>query len=545
MAEGSTPSKRNSDSPQNTIAPSGGQEAASGQDSRGNSRTTNREREPRRQASVETAGSGRVPPQDIEAEMSLLGSMMLHRDVIGDVLMIISKNEAERFYRPDHRELFKVLVDMYDRNEAVDLVTVRNELSRRGKLEAIGGVDYIAELVESVPSYLHAVHYAEIVRDKAILRELIAAAHAINEDAYDHTEEAKNIVDRAEKLLFDVTNQRIAEHAEPIREYLDEIMRQIESRDGHYITGLPTGYLELDDMLSGLQPGELIIVAARPSMGKTAFGLNVAENVSAVNGRPAAFFSMEMSKQAVVQRLMCSRGRIDSHKLRRGMLGDAEFQQLTAVCGELHECPLYIDDTPGMSVLELRSKARRLKMRHDIAAVFVDYLQLMHSPGAESRQQEVSTISRGLKALGRELNIPIVVMAQLNRNPEGRTGNRPRMSDLRESGAIEQDADVIMLLHREEYYHKDNVTDDIRGIAEVIVDKQRNGPTGIVKLHYNQKYTRFDNRTDISAEAGYADDHGFEPSIPSPRNDFAGGGAVGFERPGPSFGEDPNGPAPF
>lgn len=435
----------------------------------------------------------RVPPQDIEAEMSLLGSMLLERDAIGDVLPILHRNESERFYRPDHRRLFEVLVDMYDRGEPIDLVTVRNELTRHDLLEQVGGIDYLVQLAESVPSYHNATRYAELVRDKGLLRDLITAAHKIVDEAHQHHQEAREILDRAEQLLFNVTDQRITEQIEPIKAYLDEIFRQLESRDGHYITGVRTGFIELDDMLSGMQPGEMIIVAARPSMGKTAFGLTVAEHV-ALNNLPAAFFSMEMSKQAVVQRMLSSRARVDSHKLRRNMMNEEDMNNLKVAVGELDNAPLYVDDTPGMSVLELRAKARRVVMRHQVQVIFVDYLQLMHNPGrSESRQQEVSEISRGLKALARELNIPVIVLAQLNRNPEGRTDNRPRMSDLRESGAIEQDADVIMLLHREEYYKKHDTPDDIRGVAEVIIDKQRNGPTGIVKLHFSQQYTRFDN----------------------------------------------------
>ncbi len=461
----------------------------------------------------------RVPPQDIEAEMSLLGSMLLHRDAIGDVLPIVHRNEADKLYRPDHRELFKVLVDMYDRGDPIDLVTVRNELERRLLLTEVGGVEYLVQLAESVPSHLHAEHYARLVRDKSMLRDLILAGGRIIEEAYGHREEAREILDRAEQLLFQVTDQRVSEHATPIRDNLEEIFRQIESREGHYITGVPTGFIELDDLLSGMQNGEMIVVAARPSMGKTAFGLSVAEHI-ALSNRPVVFFSMEMSKQSVVQRVLCSRGRIDSHKLRRGMLSEDEIQHLATVCDELANVPLYIDDTPGMSVLELRAKARRLKARFKIQAIFIDYIQLMHSPGrTESRQQEVAEISRGLKALARELNVPVVALAQLNRNPEGRTDNRPRMSDLRESGAIEQDADVIMLLHREEYYKKENCPEELRGIAEIIVDKQRNGPTGVVKLVFNHKLTRFDNLS-YSGEPAYTPPAdfvapaGFEESAP-------------------------------
>jgi len=457
--------------------------------------------------------------------MSLLGSMMLSRDAIGDVLPIIHRNESDRFYRPDHRRLFEVLVDMYDRGDPIDIVTLRNELDRLGLLQEVGGVEYLAELAESVPSHLHAEHYARLVRDKAMLRDLILAGGTIIEEAYNQQEEARLILDRAEQILFNVTDQRIADQATPIRDRLEEMFQLIESRDGHYITGVPTGFIELDDMLSGMQPGEMLVVAARPSMGKTAFGLTIAEHVAAVQGRPAAFFSMEMSRRSVVQRLLCSRARIDSHKFRRGMMSDAEVAALHEACGQLADVQLFIDDTPGMSVLELRAKSRRLKARFGIQVIFIDYLQLMSCPGRqESRQQEVSQISRGIKALARELNIPVVVLAQLNRNPEGRTDNRPRMSDLRESGAIEQDADVIILLHREEYYKKENCPEELRGVSEIIVDKQRNGPTGIVRLFFNNRYTRFDNYAPNAG--GFVPDYAVqaEPALPTPMYNADGPG---------------------
>ncbi|MHC4445369.1 MAG: replicative DNA helicase [Planctomycetota bacterium] len=446
----------------------------------------------------------RIPPHDLEAEMSLLGSLMLNREAIGDILPLIHRSESHRFYLPDHRKIFEVLVDMYDRGDAIDLVTVRNELDRHKLLDEVGGVDYIVQLAESVPSHLHAEHYARLVCDKALLRDLIDASAKMTEHAYSHSESAKEILDAAEHALFKVTDQRITEQASPVRDYIYEIFEQISSREGIYITGVPTRFTELDDLLSGLQNGEMIVIAARPSMGKTALGLNMAENM-ANEGRAVAFFSLEMSRQAIAQRLLCSRGRVDSHKLRRGMLNDGEINSLHAVCDELTKMQLLVDDTPGMSVLELRAKSRRLKIQHNIACILVDYLQLMHNPGKiESRQQEVAEISRGIKALARELNIPIVVMSQLNRNPEGRTDNRPRMSDLRESGAIEQDADVIMLLHREEYYKGESTPHELRGVAELILAKQRNGPIGKVPLIFNQKFTRFDNLavgTNVSYEA--------------------------------------------
>ncbi|HOW69807.1 MAG TPA: replicative DNA helicase [Phycisphaerae bacterium] len=462
-------------------------------------------------------GLTRVPPQDIEAEMALLGSMMLDREVIGDVTGLIHRNEAEYFYRPDHREIFKALMCLYEEGKPVDLVTVRDELIRIGRLNEVGGVDYLVQLAEAVPNYLHAGNYAGIVRDKAMLRGLIGAAERIRDTAYDAREDAKEILDTAEKVLFEVTDKRISVQAEQLGEYLGQIFRQLESSDGHYITGVPSGFLELDDLLSGLQRGEMIIVAARPSMGKTAFGLSMAEHIAANENIPVGFFSMEMSKLAIAQRLLCMRAEVNAQHLRRNMVSEADISKLQAASEVLASMPMFVDDTPGMSVLELRAKTRRLYQRHKIQIIFIDYLQLMRSPGrVESRQVEVADISRGLKALARELNIPVVVMAQLNRNPEGRTGNRPALSDLRESGAIEQDADVVILLHREEYYYRTRgeiPPDEVRGQAEVVVAKQRNGPTDTVKVQFSPELARF-RPLSAGPEPAYIPAGRYEPSGP-------------------------------
>lgn len=442
----------------------------------------------------EPAGLGRIPPHDLDAEMAVLGSMMLDRQAVEAVLPIIQRDEIDWFYRPDHRVLFQLVVDVYDRNEPIDLIVVLNELRRRGQVGQIGGEEYLVRLAESVPSWHNAAHYAAIVRDKGMLRDLIGCAGRIGEIAYADADEARLILDKAEEQLFAVTQQRVSGHAVALGDMLQVVYQKLESRDGGYLTGLSTGFHELDDLTSGLQLGDLIIVAARPSMGKTALGLNMAENM-AMNDRnplPVAFFSMEMSSQQIAQRILCSRGRVDAQRMRRGMLSHEDIQQLGYVCEQLAEAPMYIDDTPGMTALELRSKVRRFKRQYDIQAVFVDYLQLMHSPShSESRQQEIAAISRSLKSLGRELNIPVIAMAQLNRQAESREGHRPRMSDLRESGAIEQDADVIMLLHREEYFKPQD--ESVKGKAEIIVAKQRNGPTATVELQFNHKLTRFAN----------------------------------------------------
>lgn len=434
--------------------------------------------------------------------MSLLGAMMLDRDAISNVLPLLGREDARWFYRPDHEQLFGVLIDLYDANKPIDLVTVQDELNRRDLLDAVGGVPYIVTLAESVPSAANAEHYANIVREKGMLRDLIRCAGEIVDTAYADRRPTGELIDEAEQKFFAVTERRISRQAVALRALLTSLYARIEARDGGYISGLPTGFTELDDLTSGFQRGDFIIVAGRPSMGKTAFGLTVAQHMAVTDKQPVAFFSMEMSNQQVAQRVLCSEGRIDSHKFRRGMLSEDDIKTLAHVCDSLANAPLYVDDTPGMTVLELRAKVRRLVKQHDIKAVFVDYIQLMHTPGADNRQQEITIISRGLKALGRELNIPVIAMAQLNRQAEGREGHRPRMSDLRESGALEQDADVILLLHREEYYKPQDV--EAQGVAEIIIAKQRNGPTDTIKVHFDKRLTRFTNLHHGHTPAEYA-----------------------------------------
>lgn len=430
--------------------------------------------------------------------MSLLGSMLLDREAVGLVLPIIPRDEARRFYRPDHRTLFETLVDLYDQNRPIDLIVLEDELRRIEQLDAVGGREYLITLCESVPSAANVEYYARIVRDKGMLRDVIGCAGQIMQAAYDQAESAQQIMDDAEKRLFGVTEQRISNNALSIREFLDQTWKQIESQEEGALTGISTGYLELDHMLGGMQHGDLIVLAARPSMGKTAIGLSMLANIGigerGDRGVPCAFFSLEMSNLQIAQRMLCSRGEVEMYRLRQGRLSESEITHLQLVMGHMRDCPIYVDDSPGMSVMELRAKTRRLKMRHDIKIVFVDYLQLMFDRASkESRQQEISAISRGLKALARELKIPVVALAQLNRQVEARTGNRPRMSDLRESGAIEQDADVVMLLHREEYYCQDKnaIPPEIKGKAEIIVEKQRNGPTGVVELMFQPQFMRF------------------------------------------------------
>jgi replicative DNA helicase len=429
----------------------------------------------------------RLPPHSVESEMCLLASMMLDKEMIGQIIQIVDRDS---FFQADHQIIFDVLVKLYEQNRPIDAVILREELAKRQLLEEVGGVAYLGQILNCVPSAAHGAHYATIVREKALLRQLIGASNDILRDAYAPHEQADLVLDKAEKRIFEIAEKKVGNAVVPLETVLHEVFEMIENRGQR---GLETRFFELDDMLNGLQNGEMVIVAARPSMGKTAFAMNVIEAIGAEQGLPCAVFSLEMSKQQLAQRMLCSRGDIDSHKLRKGMLQAHEYAKLASVVGELAKAPVFVDDSPGLTILELRAKARRLKMQHDIRCIMIDYMQLMDNPGPDSRQQQISEISRGIKSVARELGIPVIALSQLNRATEGRDGHRPRMSDLRESGSIEQDADVVMLLHREDYYRMaepDFVPDNI---AEVIIAKQRNGPTGTVKLTFDNKSTRFRN----------------------------------------------------
>ena len=436
-------------------------------------------------------GAERVPPQDLDAEMALLGSMMMSRDAIAEVVPVIARSDSYWFYIPAHQKLFEVLLDLYDNpTKAIDLICVSDELRRRDLLEYVGGQDYMIRLAESFAEWANAEYYANIVRDKGLLRDLIRCAGEIADQAYSATDEVRDTLDIAESKIFGVTERRVGGHTVEVRDAVAKLAKQLELGHEGVCTGIATGFTQLDEYTSGFQPGDLVVLAGRPSMGKTALGLSIAQRMAVDSGAPVVFFSMEMSVDQVAQRLVCAMGRIDAQKLRRRMLSHEEHRNLLDTCAELEQAALFIDDKPGMSIMELRSSARRLKQKHDIQAVFVDYLQLMYVPGAENRQVEISTISRGLKSLGRELEVPVIAMAQLNRMSEGRQDKRPLMSDLRESGAIEQDADVVLLIHREEYYHPEK--EEFQNQAELIIAKQRNGPTGSITLHFNKKFTRFD-----------------------------------------------------
>ncbi|MBI2557356.1 MAG: replicative DNA helicase [Planctomycetes bacterium] len=429
----------------------------------------------------------RTMPQSIEAEMSVLGAMILDNEVISLVIPILNKLS---FYKTAHRELYQAIVDIYDKGQPVDLVVLREELKKRSLLEKVGGVEYLMELEESVPTIGNVEYYANIVREKAIKRNLIEVAATIQKQSFEESTDTEHLLDASERAIFDITQKKFNTASTKLNEILKETFSRIENLHDRQsrLTGLSAGFYDLDDITCGLQPSELIIVAARPSMGKTSLVLNVVEHVGVVEKKPVVIFSLEMSAQQVAQNMLCSHARIDAHKLRMGFLDDKQWSDLSYGLGSLSEAPIFIDDTPGLTVLEMRAKARRLKAQYDIQLVAVDYLQLMESSREENRQQEISVISRGLKSLARELKIPVIAVSQLNRSVESREGHRPRMSDLRESGSLEQDADVIALLHRDNYYDpdKDNT-------AELIIAKQRNGPTGVVKLTFLSHFMRFES----------------------------------------------------
>ncbi|MBI1853475.1 MAG: replicative DNA helicase [Planctomycetes bacterium] len=430
-----------------------------------------------------------VPPQNVEAEASLLGSILLSGDVLGDV---VQKIRPEDFYKTSHRELYEILRDLYDNHQAIDLVIVKNELERRSQLAKLGGVEALVQLAETVPSAANADHYAEIVREKAAVRSLIAVTTQILREAYESGYTSKDLLDRAEQLIFSCSRSDGAGETMHIGDLLKATFERIDKLQDNRgrLTGLPTGFIDLDDMTSGLQPGELVVVAGRPSMGKTSFVLNIADHAAVDEGRGVLIFSLETSKLQVAQNVLCGRARIDAHKMRKGEIGEDDWSNLTLAAGKLDEAKIFIDDTASLTPVGLKAKARRCKAKHDIGLVIVDYLQLMDAPMGENRQQEISVISRSLKALARELEVPVIALSQLNRAVDSRDDHRPRLSDLRESGAIEQDADLILALYREEYYDPKETN---KGLAEVLVLKQRNGPVGRVQLTFLASYLRFGN----------------------------------------------------
>ncbi|HET7564611.1 MAG TPA: replicative DNA helicase [Gemmatimonadaceae bacterium] len=437
----------------------------------------------------------RRPPYSEDAEQAVLAAMLMDQDAI---LRATEYVDDTMFYREAHRRLFRAMVAISERGDVVDPLTLADELSRRGELEQSGGKDYIGFLVDAVPTAANVEYHAKIVREKALLRRLIETSTSIVSEAFEGKMTAAELLDDAEHKIFQVSQQRGTQGFTRIKELMWPTMERIESlqKGGQTITGVPTGFSDLDEMTSGFQRADLVIIAARPSMGKTAFVLNIAQYAAIERNIPIAIFSLEMSKESLVQRMLTAEARVDAQKLRKGMLRDDDFGRIARAAGVLNQAPIWIDDTAGITLLEIRSKARRLKADAGVELVIVDYLQLIQGPAnSESRQQEISQISRSLKALAKELNVPMVALSQLSRAPEQRTEKRPQLSDLRESGAIEQDADLVMFLYRQEMYDGpvDKDGNSIEGRAEVIVGKQRNGPTGIVNLFFHKAYTRFEN----------------------------------------------------
>ncbi len=432
----------------------------------------------------------RVPPHNIEAEKSVLGSMLIDDEAIGAAIEILSE---EWFYENAHGTIYQAILDLYNNRKKVDLITLSEKLKNLGALEQVGGVSYLSTIMDFVPTAANVEYYANIVKEKGVLRKLIHNSTRIIQESYNASNNIEEIVDNAERLIFEIADLKQKQKSVHIKDLVKDSIEKLDylyQRKEH-ITGIATSYTRFDNMTSGLQKADLVIIAGRPSMGKSAFAVNIAENIAIKENQPVALFSLEMSKEQLVQRMLCSQARVDAHKVRSGFLSPADWPHLTKAAGILSEAKIYIDDTPAISALELRAKARRLKANYGIELVVLDYLQLMRgSTKSDSRQQEISEISRSLKALAREINVPVIALSQLSRAVESRQDHRPMLSDLRESGAIEQDADVVVLLMREEYY---NPTEENRGVAEVIVAKQRNGPVGNIKLHFKKEYMRFEN----------------------------------------------------
>jgi len=430
----------------------------------------------------------RVPPQNLEAERAVLGSLLLVNEHIGHVVDALS---VEEFYSRSHRTIYQAVLDLYNRNEAVDFLTLQDELQRAGKLEDVGGVEYLSGLTDVVPAAANVEFYAHMVRETAALRSLIQAATDILTSSYEQNERADQLLDKAEARIFEIAERRLASDLVLLKDIVKQVMEHIYSVHdrGSRITGLASGFYELDELTAGLQPAELVVLAARPSVGKSTFALNLAEHVAVKDGKAVALFSLEMSTQQLAQNLLCLHQRLDAQRVRQGLLSSEEQEELRQAASDLYQAPIYLNDSPSLSLLSLRAKARRLKAQHDIQLVMIDYLQLMEPPPGESRQVQVAEVSRGLKGLARELGIPVLALSQLNRSPEAREDHRPRLADLRESGAIEQDADVVLLLHRDDAYDPAKNP----GMAEIEVAKQRNGPTGKVRLTFLRECLRFEN----------------------------------------------------
>lgn len=433
----------------------------------------------------------RVPPQDLDAEQSVLGSMLLDREAIFRVMKIVGPQD---FYQESHRLIYQAMLELSDLGQPADLITVTSFLRKAGQLSQAGGVAYVASLANLVPVAANAEYYAYIVEEKSLLRTLIQLATRIANLGYEGAEGATQLLDQAERMIMDLHSKRGGSAFASIKEIVFGVLDRIQEaylNRSEELTGVPTGFIELDRLTGGLQGGDLIILAGRPSMGKTALGLTVAQNVAVKKKLPVAVFSLEMSKEQLVQRLICQEAMVDLHRVRTGQLEEEDFARVTQAAGELASCPLFIDDFSGITARQIRARCRELQFEKGLSLVVIDYLQLMQGNGrVENRQQEIAGISRSLKGMAKELNLPVLALAQLSRQAELRKDSKPQMADLRESGSLEQDADVVMFIYREEYYNKDS---EKKGIAEIIISKQRNGPTGVVELAFLREYTRFVN----------------------------------------------------
>ncbi len=436
----------------------------------------------------------RLPPQNVEAEQSIIGAILIDNEALPKALEIIGIDD---FYKTSHRKIFRSMVELFDRNEPIDLITLTDYMKRSDELDAVGGVSYLSSLVNMVPTAANIKYHSKIVREKGLLRSLLRSATEIASKVYEDNLEAEEMVDYAERSIFDISDKRVKASFITLKELIKSSFEMIEHLydKKEAITGVPSGFRDLDELTTGFQKGDLIVVGGRPSMGKTAFTLNIAQHVGLESREPVAIFSLEMAKEQLAFRMLCSEAMVNSNSIRKGFIKKEDWHKLTGAASKLTGAPIFIDDSSGITALELRAKARRLKMEHGLSLVIVDYLQLMRGKGSfERREQEISDISRSLKALAKELSIPVIAVSQLNRSVEQRRPPTPMLADLRESGAIEQDADVILFLYRDEVYNKDTPAN--KGEAEVIVAKQRNGPIGKVNLTFNSSCTRFLNRAD-------------------------------------------------
>lgn len=453
--------------------------------------------DPAMQTPRDRSGPGRTPPQNVEMEQFVLGAILLDREALPKVIEAITGSED--FYKPSHRKIYEAALDLYERNEPVDIMTVSEALRKKGTFGEVG-IEYLAELVDMVPTSANVAAHARIVKEKAVLRKLITVAGEVVTLAFEESEDVEALLDKVERMVLDISQQRVRKTLVPLRSVIMDSIKTVETlyQTKQLVTGAPTGYKDLDEKTAGLQPSDLIIIAGRPSMGKTAFAMNIVQNMTTINeDSVAAIFSLEMSAEQLALRLLCAEAKVSGQRLRTGYLAQSDWPKLTAAAGRLHKTHIYIDDSAGQTALDIRAKARRLQAQLGrLDLVVIDYLQLMSSRGrVESRVLEVSEITRSLKQLAKELRTPIIAISQLSRKVEDRKGGAPQLSDLRESGSIEQDADVVMFVYREEVYEKNKP--ELQGQAEIIIGKQRNGPIGSVKLAFLKDFTRFEDLANI------------------------------------------------